>query len=103
MATLSFEDARQCVFERIRGAIGDIPSQDASLADVQGRVLAEDVRADRDYPPLARSVRDGFAIRSQDLPGEVTVTTTRASRRMAGMRLRCPLAVIQNTPSSVRK
>ncbi|MCZ2080509.1 MAG: molybdopterin molybdotransferase MoeA [Bryobacterales bacterium] len=73
MATLSFEDARQCVFERIRAAIGDIPSQDVSLVDVHGRVLGEDIRADRDYPPLARSVRDGFAVRSQDLPGELTL------------------------------
>jgi len=73
VATLSFEDARRCVFERIRAAMGDIPSQDASLADVHGRVLAEDICADRDYPPLARSVRDGFAVRSQDLPGELTL------------------------------
>lgn len=38
-----------------------------------GRVLAEDVAADRDYPPFPRSVRDGFAVRSADLPGRLRV------------------------------
>jgi molybdopterin molybdotransferase len=35
-----------------------------------GRVLAEDVRADRDQPPFDRSTRDGFAVRAGEmLPG----------------------------------
>lgn len=38
-----------------------------------GRVLAEPARADRDYPPLARSIRDGFAVRAADLPGSLTI------------------------------
>lgn len=32
-----------------------------------GRVLAEEVHADRDQPPFARSTRDGFAVRFGDL------------------------------------
>ncbi len=36
-------------------------------------MLAEPVRADRDYPPVSRSVRDGFAVRAADLPGELFV------------------------------
>ncbi len=36
-------------------------------------MLAEPVAADRDYPPLARSVRDGFAVRAADLPGDLQV------------------------------
>ena len=32
-----------------------------------GRVIAEDIAADRDYPPFARSARDGFALRAADL------------------------------------
>lgn len=31
-----------------------------------GRVLAEDIFADRNYPPFDRSTRDGFAVRSAD-------------------------------------
>lgn len=38
------------------------------------RILAEDIAADRDYPPFPRSARDGFAVRSADLPGELEVT-----------------------------
>jgi len=43
------------------------------LAICSGRILAEDIAADRDYPPFNRSVRDGFAVRSQDLPGTFQV------------------------------
>lgn len=39
-----------------------------------GRVLAEDVFADRAYPPFARSTRDGFAVRSGNLPGRLRIT-----------------------------
>jgi molybdopterin molybdotransferase len=43
------------------------------LADALGRVLAADVVADRAYPPFARSMRDGFAVRSADVPGRLRV------------------------------
>ncbi len=45
----------------------------AALDQAAGLVLAQPARADRDYPPLARSIRDGFAVRAADLPGEVRV------------------------------
>lgn len=38
-----------------------------------GRVLAENVPADRDYPPFARSARDGYAVRAADVPGELKI------------------------------
>lgn len=40
-----------------------------SLAESSGRVLAEAAKADRDYPPFDRSLRDGFALFSNSLPG----------------------------------
>jgi molybdopterin molybdotransferase len=40
-----------------------------ALLEACGRVLAIDIPADRDYPPLPRSVRDGYAVRAADLPG----------------------------------
>lgn len=43
------------------------------MLDAAGRVLAEDVSADRDYPPFDRSARDGFAVRAADIPGELRV------------------------------
>lgn len=66
MATLDFEEARSCVIEHVRPLteVEEIPFQLAA-----GRVLAEDILYDRDYPATDRSVRDGFAVRSADLPG----------------------------------
>jgi molybdopterin molybdotransferase len=43
------------------------------LLDALGRVLAEDIAADRDYPPLDKSVRDGFAVRAEDVPGTLRI------------------------------
>ena len=50
-------------------------AEDTPLDEADGRVLAEDVRADRDYPPVTRSIRDGFAVRAADLPGSVAGLT----------------------------
>ncbi len=36
-------------------------------------MIAENVPADRDYPPFDRSARDGFAVRAVDLPGELAI------------------------------
>ena len=44
-----------------------------SLAESSGRVLAEAAKADRDYPPFDRSIRDGFALCSNSLPGNFRV------------------------------
>lgn len=44
-----------------------------SLDDAHGRVLAESIVADADYPTAARSAMDGFAVRSCDLPGTLSV------------------------------
>lgn len=43
------------------------------MEEAEGRVLAETATADRDYPPVARSVRDGFAFRSASVPGSLRV------------------------------
>jgi molybdopterin molybdotransferase len=37
-----------------------------SIDDAYDRVLAEDIVADRDYPPFNRSAMDGYAIRHED-------------------------------------
>ncbi|MDF2454942.1 MAG: hypothetical protein K0R51_935 [Cytophagaceae bacterium] len=41
-------------------------STTVSINDATGRVLAEDIYADRDYPPFHRAAMDGFALRSED-------------------------------------
>jgi molybdopterin molybdotransferase len=65
--SLTFEQALQTVKEKITATVGSPSTETLPLEAVRGRVLAEDARADRDYPPFHRSTRDGFALRSDDL------------------------------------
>ena len=44
-------------------------SEVVSISDAYLRVLSADVVADRDYPTVARSLRDGFAIHAAESPG----------------------------------
>jgi len=50
-----------------------------------GRVLARPVLADRDYPPLARSLRDGFAVRSCDSGPRAIIGEVRAGATFIGV------------------
>jgi molybdopterin molybdotransferase len=70
---LEWEEARQTVVRELQSAVGKADVETVSLEAAHGRVLAADVRADRDYPTLDRSLRDGFAVRSADLPGTLRV------------------------------
>src|SRR5512135_1115045 len=73
VATMTFAEARRCVVERVKSARRRPAVEIVSLPEAAGRVLASDVRADRDYPPQPRSMRDGFALRAEELPGEFAV------------------------------
>jgi molybdopterin molybdotransferase len=79
---LTFTEARDLVLRHVRAT----PSTEtAGLDCAAGRVLGENVTADRDTPPLPRSVRDGFAVRAADVPGTLTVIgEVRAGDRFAG-------------------
>jgi molybdopterin molybdotransferase len=57
---LSIDEARA----RVLAAVRPLPPEDVALRDVLGRVLAEDVVAQRDVPSFANSAMDGFAVRS---------------------------------------
>jgi len=48
-------------------------TEEVDILNSDGRILAEPIHADRDYPPFARAARDGFAVRAEDLPGELRV------------------------------
>ena len=73
MATLQFGEARECVIAKLKAARLAPVTEEVELDSAAGRVLAEEVGADRDYPPLSRSIRDGFAVRTADLPGRLRV------------------------------
>jgi molybdopterin molybdotransferase len=63
---LSFSEARLTV-EQYASTLGPTQPEMMSLLDALGLVLAEDLRADRDFPPFPRSTRDGFAVRAADV------------------------------------
>ena len=67
---LTFDQARELVLHEV-GL--NAKAEPVLLAEAEGRVLAEEILADRDYPPFRRSARDGFAIRAADAPGELRV------------------------------
>lgn len=65
---LSFEDGYELVQQHCRQILGSrsAPAEEVLLAQALGRVLAEPVLADRDFPPFPRATRDGFAVRAAD-------------------------------------
>src|ERR1039458_3131086 len=65
---VSFEQARRLVEQHAAGvAPGEVEAVDL-LAGL-GRVLAEGIVADRDFPPFDRATRDGYAVRAAGLAG----------------------------------
>jgi len=61
---LEVVEALAIVLERVGSLAAGAEPLSAALV---GRLLAEDVRADRDSPPFAKSLRDGYAIRAADI------------------------------------
>lgn len=62
---ISVEEA----IEKIVQHAGTQPKRKVSLHEAMGQVLAQEVSADIDSPPFDKSLMDGFALRTRDLPG----------------------------------
>lgn len=65
---LSFEEAQRTVLShanQVRSSQKQI--EQVPILDSLGRVLAQDIVADRDFPPFPRATRDGYAVRSEDV------------------------------------
>jgi len=63
---LSFRDARRVVEEHAaKPRSGTVELVD--LLHAHGRLLAENLTADRDFPPFPRAMRDGFALIAADV------------------------------------
>ena len=73
MTPLTFENARACVLSQVAASYSAPGIEEIALSEAAGRVLAEPIAADRDFPPVARSVRDGYAVHASDVPGELYV------------------------------
>jgi molybdopterin molybdotransferase len=64
---LSFQAALATIQQKLLESKPEVPYEILPLDRAHRRVLAEDVVADRDYPPFHRSTRDGFAVRAADV------------------------------------
>jgi molybdopterin molybdotransferase len=53
--------------EKILSHIQPLGSEKVSILEALGRVIAEDIDANRDIPPLDNSGMDGYAVRSEDV------------------------------------
>lgn len=76
---LSFDDA----LDRLLAAAGPLDVESRCAMAALGQVLAEDVAADRDFPPGPRSAMDGFALRAADT-GDAGATLRVAGEVPAG-------------------
>ena len=63
---LSFEDARHAVEQHAAQVRPEI-AENTQLLSSAGRILAEKIVADRDFPPFRRAMRDGYAVRAADV------------------------------------
>jgi molybdopterin molybdotransferase len=81
---ISFEQALNTVKEKLAAAEISPGTEVAPLAAAAGRVLAEDIAADRDYPPFHRATRDGFAVRAADVGVPPVVLRLRGEVRAGG-------------------
>src|SRR6266567_4168991 len=63
---LSFEEARRVV-EQHAAQVRPQIAETTQLLSSAGRILAEEIVADRDFPPFRRAMRDGYAVRAADV------------------------------------
>ena len=67
---LSYQQARELIISRLAALSLKPQTQSVRLEDSLGSILAQEICADRPYPPFDRSIRDGFAVRAADVsPG----------------------------------
>lgn len=82
---LSFEEAHKLVLTHAAALCTSPRAADSlPLLDSLGRTLAEDIVADRDFPPFPRATRDGYAVRSHDVQGESSQLTVAGEVRAGG-------------------
>jgi len=60
---ISFKEAQEIII----GLAAPFGTETVSLEKALGRVLAEPVTADRDYPPFNRASMDGYAMKYTDI------------------------------------
>jgi len=87
---LSVEEA----LEQILATVRALEPERVPILEALGRVLAEEVAADRDIPPLPNSAMDGYAVRAADvahIPARLRVIAEAPAGRL------CPAEVAPGT------
>ncbi|MCK5809320.1 molybdopterin molybdotransferase MoeA [bacterium] len=74
MPLMPFRDAENLLYSHLKPIT---KTEDIPLLDAVGRVVAEDVKTDRDFPPFDRVAMDGFACRFADIDGAMTLVGSR--------------------------
>lgn len=69
---LVFDEALEIVLSSAHS----LGAERVNIANVTGRILAEDIKSDIDMPPFDKSAMDGFACRRANLGDELTVIET---------------------------
>lgn len=68
-----------------RVAVRTTGVEHVALDDALGRVLAESIAADQDYPAARRSLMDGYAVCSEATPGEFAIVDDVRMGAMSGI------------------
>ncbi|HET89425.1 MAG TPA: molybdopterin molybdenumtransferase MoeA [Chloroflexi bacterium] len=83
---LGVEEAR----ERILATVDVLEAERVPVLEASGRVLAEEIAADRDIPPLTNAAMDGYAVRGADVvpaPARLRVLGEVAAGRVSDVRV----------------
>src|SRR3989442_8822549 len=70
---MPYDQPGQLVIGEVAALRKTTAAEPRPLREALGFVLAENVIADRDYPPFAGSTRDGYAVRAADIAPGVTL------------------------------
>jgi molybdopterin molybdotransferase len=81
MAALSVSKALETVLAHTT----PLGSEDVDLTDAVGRVLAEPITADADFPPFDRAAMDGYAVRAEDCTGAPVALPVTGEVRAGGL------------------
>jgi len=63
---IRYQQARNIIIEQLGKNSAPPSAEGVALPEAHGRVLAEEISTDRDYPPFDRAARDGYAVRAAE-------------------------------------
>ncbi|HEY8645072.1 MAG TPA: hypothetical protein VIL77_04255, partial [Gaiellaceae bacterium] len=80
---------------------GTLGTEDVPVARAAGRVVAEPAASVTDLPPFDSSAMDGYAVRAEDTPGQLTVVGHSAAGKPETRELEAGEAIVISTGAVV--